>query len=432
MADEALVRALVLVGDRLPFVVDAGHCRAAFAQDRLLSLTEAAAEPSYAGLCRVRADIHHAGHWRVSWCSDPSKNIQVFAMTAKLKLRLKLLLATAMMCAGAALIAFAGPSATFTAQIVGATAGTPCDIGPNYTGSIPAGAQAAGFTHCAANYDFTVSTNFTYNGHSYNLTNTSTWLDTCGATYPLWYVTASDGVGNPATCNAWSITTDGGTQVLQMHWDPSFMTSPIYTTGMQTSGAVDFPLGSYFQATYRSTTGSFGDPRGSGAPFVSAWWSWQANNPVLEIDFLETYAYSAATGKGLCGSMVCGAGAGAHDWGTNGSFPIATYEASGGSGYDPTIYETIGTRVTNDGSTNVAGCGYLNNTFLSCGVSGNLSQPSQYQNRSYLIMYDGPQANDGYTPTVAQDIFVKSIVVFSCANWRSGQCLNNPVLTTAP
>ncbi len=305
--------------------------------------------------------------------------------------------------------------------------GIACDIGTNYTGSIPAGAQAAGFTHCAAHYDFT----------SAQYSNLSTWLDVCGAGSPQWWVTSSDGAGNPAPCGAWSITTDGGSQVLQMHWEPGYLNSNILTTGMQTrsgGGAVqDFPEGSYFQATYRSSVGSFGNPEGGNSPFVSAWWSWQAASAVWEVDFLETYAFSSATGKGLCGStVVCGAGTNTHDWGgSGGSISVANYESSGGSGYDPVIYQTIGTRITNDGSSNVAVCSYLNGGFLSCG-SGSFSIPSMYSNRSFLIMYDGPQANDGYMPNVAQDIFVKDIVVFSCANWQSGQCLNNPVLTTAP
>jgi hypothetical protein len=318
----------------------------------------------------------------------------------------------------------ASPTATLSVDVVPSTSGIACDTGPPYTGAIPVGAQAAGFTHCAANYDFS----------SPQYSNLSTWLDVCGAGgNAQWFVTPSDGAGNPAPCSAWSITTDGGGQVLQMHWDPSFLSSNVLTTGMQTSSGsttFDYPLGSYFQATYRSTVGSFGDPQG-GAPFVSAWWSWQKNSPVVEIDFLETYAFSAATGKAPCGSVVCGGGASTHDWGGAGSFGIASYEASGGSGYDPTIYETIGTRVTNNGSSRIAACGYLNNRLISCG-SASLSQASQYQNRSFLIMYDGPQANDGYRPTVAQDIFVKDIVVFTCANWRTGQCLNNPVLQGAP
>jgi hypothetical protein len=321
----------------------------------------------------------------------------------------------------------ASPTATLSVDVVPSSSGIACDIGPNYAGPVPSGAAAAGFTHCAANYDFS----------SPQYSNLSTWLDVCGASTPQWFVTPSDGVGNPAPCSAWSITRDGAMQVLQMHWEPSFLNSNVLTTGMQTAGIgkiQDFPQGSYFQATFRSTPGSFADARNTGAPFVSAWWSWQkppSGIGVLEYDFLEVYAFNAATGKQSCGSVICGGGANGHNWNNNASLGIASYEASGGSGFDPTIYETIGTRITNDGAANIAVCGYLNNNLISCGT-WSPSQSQQYQNRSFLVMYDGPQANNGYRPTVAQDIFVKDIVVFTCDNWRTGQCLNNPVLRAAP
>ena len=49
-------------------------------------------------------------------------------------------------------------SADLSVQAVPASSdGIACDIGPNYTGAVPAAALAAGFTHCAANYDFSNS-----------------------------------------------------------------------------------------------------------------------------------------------------------------------------------------------------------------------------------------------------------------------------------
>jgi hypothetical protein len=60
----------------------------------------------------------------------------------------------------APVLAYGGsPSTDLSVQIVPAASPPPpskgiaCAIGPNYNSSIPAAAQAAGFTTCAANYD---------------------------------------------------------------------------------------------------------------------------------------------------------------------------------------------------------------------------------------------------------------------------------------
>jgi hypothetical protein len=69
-------------------------------------------------------------------------------------------------------LAYAGnPSADLSGQIVPASGSIACGVGPNYTGSIPTQASTAGFTTCAANYDFTSS----------QFANASTWLDCYGA-----------------------------------------------------------------------------------------------------------------------------------------------------------------------------------------------------------------------------------------------------------
>jgi hypothetical protein len=334
-------------------------------------------------------------------------------------------------------LAYGGnPSGDLSVEVVPASPnGIACDIGPAYTGAVPPGAQAAGFTHCAANYDFTSS----------QFANPSTWLDVCGASAPLWAAEKSDGVGNPAPCSAWSITTDGALQVLQMHWDPSFLNNSVWTTGMHTTVAnpqqygnvQDFPEGAYWQATFRNTVGSFGTQANSGSPFTMAWWSWQVppagSSGPIELDWLEVYAYGAPTGSPLCGAVHCQAGTNGKDWGNGNPLHVADYAHPNiplVDSYDPTVYQIVGSRVTNDGAK-LEVCQYLNNQFVSCG-GPLVYDANQVNNRSYAIMYDGPQANDGFHPGQAQDLYVKGITIFACANWRTGQCLNNPVLSGAP
>src|SRR6516162_9190616 len=77
-------------------------------------------------------------------------------------------------------LAYGGnPSANLTVQIDPAPNppnSITCDIGPNYSGSIPAAATQAGFTHCAANYDFTYTGSFTNGSFTYQWSNLSSWL----------------------------------------------------------------------------------------------------------------------------------------------------------------------------------------------------------------------------------------------------------------
>jgi hypothetical protein len=65
-----------------------------------------------------------------------------------------------------------------------------CDIGPSYTGSIPAAATQAGFTHWAANYDFTQTQQWTDNVGTHQWSNRSSWFTcdhTAGLPYLIYY-----------------------------------------------------------------------------------------------------------------------------------------------------------------------------------------------------------------------------------------------------
>lgn len=338
-----------------------------------------------------------------------------------------------------------GDAGTATTNLtVNIQTGIPCDIGTPYLGSIPAGAAAAGFNHCAAHYDFTSSNNFTYNSQTYNFSNPATWMDVCmsNPSGSLWVTEQSDGQGSRAGCNAFSITSDGSVpKVLQMHWEPSYLNSSILTTGMHTSNGQpyqnygnvqDFPMGAYWQAIFRNTVGSFSNPANGGSPFTADWWSWQAGYPEIEIDWLETYAYDASTGNPMCGAVRCHSVSGGRNYTLNTYYNMSTYASPGNlyDSFDPTVYQVYGSRVTNNG-TQIDVCSYLNNTFVSCGGAWNYDS-SQAGNRSYAIMYDGPQNNDGYNPGVAQDLYVKDIAIFTCANWQTGNNCTGSLLDGAP
>ena len=110
------------------------------------------------------------------------------------------------------------PSTNLSAQVVRAGSDPiACDIGPAYTGQIPAAATQAGIIGCAANYDFTQTQSFTDNAGTHQWSNLSSWF-TCnsngGAPAILNFsgnVGCMDGVHQ-------TITTDSGVQVLSLKY----------------------------------------------------------------------------------------------------------------------------------------------------------------------------------------------------------------------
>jgi hypothetical protein len=222
---------------------------------------------------------------------------------------------------GAALLApslayAANPSANLTVTVVHPPATIACDhgdpyvlqTGPGYTNGIPSGAYAAGQTHCAFHADF--SKPF--------YTNRANWLDCAGAASPLLWNASINGSAYPP-CDRISMTTDGGTQVVQLELQPSDRTYSI-GTGLTTieetytSAGVDFPNAGYSQVTYRLTHDSlYNNPYGA---HLSAWWSWSDTGQTKgggfeERDNLEVYGngpnYNDAGMPGYNGVGGCGA-----------------------------------------------------------------------------------------------------------------------------
>lgn len=104
-------------------------------------------------------------------------------------------------------------SGSAEAQSVGDSGGGPgvaCDIGPNAP-AIPAEAQAAGFTHCAANWDFSQPLYATL----------SNWFDCDGGNPNVLWHSGSAGVFFSPPCNSRSIhqiNDNGPTVVMQFKW----------------------------------------------------------------------------------------------------------------------------------------------------------------------------------------------------------------------
>jgi hypothetical protein len=106
--------------------------------------------------------------------------------------------------------------ASLSVTVVPGPGSIACDIGPSYTGSIPAAAAKAGFTHCAANYDFTQTQSFTDSIGAHQWSNMSSWFS-CTDTPGSWLLT-NHWSDTACDTNHLNVTTDGGTEVLALSY----------------------------------------------------------------------------------------------------------------------------------------------------------------------------------------------------------------------
>lgn len=329
----------------------------------------------------------------------------------------------------APVLAYGGsPSTDLSVQIVPAASTKPppplpppssngiaCDVGPNYTSSIPAAAQAAGYTHCAANYDFT---NAAYS-------NMATWLDCKGASPYQW----SFAYGN---CAHVFMATDGGSQVLDLEWQPSdygqYTSTSIQTTGPNNDGnPADFvfstPAGKYIEVTARMSSAS-----ASVCPnpcILSDAWAWQGGGAGIEWDFIEIYGPTSNVGT---------SGGGFGGWNGISANHSGLWNVGHLSGYDPTVYHTYGVRAATDGAgptgtQSIAWCLYLDGTMINqqsggstyqC-ASGGWSPANTAIDRDALILTVGPQGSSAnYTGNA--DFYVQSFRVWECPGYATGEC----------
>jgi hypothetical protein len=272
----------------------------------------------------------------------------------------------------------------------------------------PPGAVAAGFTTLAANYDFTQPLPANWLGCSPYDSNAHQWYQ------GIWWA-------NPQPpCNINQVSdTVAGSNVLDMTWLPSYGTAGGYggaqaiaTMSPDTTKVTDFP-NAYYEIVYRVTP--------TVANSYTGFYTWsqaaaKGGSGPIEWDHIETY-----------GTAVNGYDAAIHNWGNNniGSNFIWQTTSKLPAGYDPTKYHTYAGRITSDGST-MSICSYVDNVFIAC--QNPQAVGAEFNQRNFLVAQIGQ--NNGSTPQQT-DMFVKSIRVWSCANWQTSMC-NGTVLTGAP
>jgi hypothetical protein len=323
-------------------------------------------------------------------------------------------------------LAYGGnPSGDLSVEVVPASPnGIACDIGPAYTGAVPAAAQAAGFTRCAANYDFS---NSFYAARS-------NWLDCAGAANPQWWNLSYSG-GAVAPCSRFNIIADPafGTNALQSIYLPSDWPNELATELDTTNSSSPRPgtnPGFFFATQFyaevaeyvtanaqnnaytRTTCGTSPAQLGSGL------WTWAAPNTV-ETDFMEFYP----------GLNKCGNGGNTIDWndGAYSTGAALTLGNNGGqpgqqAGYDPTIPHTYGVLQTASGTTYTR-CNYMDGTQLGSACFSAAFGSAVLSSKSWMKMSMGPHTNSASTqPAVNVDLRVQRVTIWECPSYQTGHC----------
>jgi hypothetical protein len=274
----------------------------------------------------------------------------------------------------------------------------------------PPGAVAAGFTTLAANYDFTQTLPVNWLGCYPYDSNPHQWYQ------GLWWYP------DEPPCNIKQVNDSvARSNVLDLQWLPSYGTAgtgflAMETLSHDTTKVTDFP-NAYYEIVYRVTPTVANN---TGAP-LTAFWTWgtasaRGGSGPIEWDFVETYGLNFGQYD-----------AGIHNWGNNAGLPYLWQGTSSlPSGYDPTQYHTYAGRLTSDGSTLMSACSYVDNTLIAC--VNPQAAGAEFNQRNFLIVNNGMS---NATATLQTDMYVKSIRVWSCANWQTTMC-NGTVLTGAP
>jgi hypothetical protein len=318
---------------------------------------------------------------------------------------------------------------------------TLCDIGPPYTGSIPAAAAQAGMTHCRANYDFTYTGSFTDSLGSHTWTNYSSWLN-CNknAATPYLLLYAGD-----SSCDQthFLITTDQGVQVLALSLLTSDVADGIGKTELVTNNgsASDITGGGYY--TEMVTRVSNNTPCSAYCPYFDQS-SFSDNNnggngPFVSSD--QEYDNTATnTGVGLAQWNLQSPGNNGDGW------PSGTGPTSGADCViSSTSYNTCGRLVTEDNVSDFAGCDYAApgnvmglppSAFGSCSGAVQVIPPSTsavFTNTMFFYLEEGSSIAQGINNlTTNITTYIQRFTIWDCPSPTNGQCFNNPVITMHP
>lgn len=282
----------------------------------------------------------------------------------------------------------------------------------------PIAAANAGFSTCAANFDFTQSTGskwltpYTFGGGMATIAN---WLDCAdNDTTKAWHYTDST-----TSCDAthFAVGTDPtyGGQVLDIVSGSGTKTIMHGNVGSFNGDATPgFPAGFYLETTVRFDNQSGGYASVfTWQPFITA-----SANAWQDSEFFGSSGTNAdaSTGCGYTGSTPNCGNYGGLFWDTAGQtcFQRPTpCPVTGVPGYTDTAYHVYGMLVTiNNTNTGYSACSFIDNVFQSC-VAGNYHGAGNYTQPNYNIVQSGPGATNQY---------IKNIRWWTCAWPTTSQC----------
>jgi hypothetical protein len=319
-------------------------------------------------------------------------------------------------------LAYAGtPSAPFSDQVVpaGPPSGTKCDYGPNYSGSIPAPAQAAGFTTCALNADF--SNPF--------FSTISSWLGNCGGGTALWQFYWDVRFGTPGDCARVDMETDAsiGKQVLHLQEQPGDVANNNLAFALDFPGwasatqhQIMFPPEQYFEITFRFTPASLTEGGAPAGPLDIYMNGWTNGCCGTENDYIE---YTGGNPHWGGGQIV---------WAGNALYYAPLISIS----MDFSQYHTLGILVTSDGTTTNAKCAWVDGVPQGCdlvrpatvtGCDASCVSANFAQHGGIVAVWVG-QGNANRGPNNV-DMYITSERVFTCAGYKSAStyCFGAPV-----
>jgi hypothetical protein len=349
--------------------------------------------------------------------------------------------------------------------------GIACDQGPA-AGSIPAPAQAAGFTKCALNADFTTSSTDS-NGIKYS--DVTTWISECGAptrTYNfhvVWWYNVTDVNPCPSGNGNVSIVSDplgGGFNVFHMQYTLADQTRFINACNTNCSGyqydnlllewptlaqnSPGLPYEMYIEnSVYIPTTtlnsGVSGHQPGLAPNSTDVSSAYVTHKPHLAIDQFEINAAGFDSGQT---SWTWNSGFGVLDASDTNVFSSGI----NGSAFNfSSGYNVIGQLITSDEARKVSICTFINGVSQGCNnndlVASNVAQCGGggyacYFNQNSVVLVDFlPIAvtcfpwtynlPGGAQPCIHNniDFYYKSIRVFTCANYKTTQC-PGPLITS--
>jgi hypothetical protein len=320
-----------------------------------------------------------------------------------------------------------------------------CDIGPSYSGQIPAPATQAGFTHCAFNYDFTQTASFTDAAGTHQWSNLSSWFvcDKNNTSNPYLFrysgdVGCQDGVHQ-------LITNDGGVQVLAMSYLLTDAQSGKYSNlllhqSSSSSQPIDpIPEEYYIEVVLRPSATHCGNSPGC-IYFSHNTFTFVQGNPCFVATDQEWDNDATTTGVGFAPWNLPSCN------GTS-SYPNGVCCASPVGGTINTSYDTWGIMVTADGVNQFSGCDYWKagavsgltaDSFLSCFQYNPINAGATtavFNTPLHWSMTEGPQSSGqgGSSWTLGQHTtYIQRATIWECSGYQTGPCITNPVVTGHP